>query len=113
LAQRLDAAAITGPAPTEPTQQAVAEAVASGVADAGLGSQALAQAAGLGFVPLTEEACFFVVHKEDLVDPAVVALLDVLRSAAWRQQLDASAGIWPQRCGEVSTLHRLLPWWPA
>jgi putative molybdopterin biosynthesis protein len=112
-AQRLDAAAITGPAPTEPTQQAVAEAVASGVADAGLGSQALAQAAGLGFVPLTEEACFFVVHKEDLVDPAVVALLDVLRSAAWRQQLDASAGIWPQRCGEVSTLHRLLPWWPA
>ena len=112
-AQQLDAAAITGPAATEPTQQAVAEAVASGDADAGLGSLALAQAAGLGFVPLAKESCFFIVHKDALAQPAVAALLEVLRSAAWQQRLDAVVGVQPQRCGEVLTLPKLLPWWRA
>lgn len=95
----------------EPSHAAVAHAVASGVADAGLGIAFAAQAAGLDFVPLVEEEYGLVCHKSVLDQPPMLALLEVLRSAAWQQRLAALPGYLPSRCGEVLSMRQLLPWW--
>jgi putative molybdopterin biosynthesis protein len=96
---------------TEPSHAAVAQAVASGAADAGLGIEAAARSRGLDFVPLLQEDYFLVCLKDVLDQPPVQALLHVLRSEAWREQLAALAGYEPAACGEVLSLREELPWW--
>jgi putative molybdopterin biosynthesis protein len=100
-----------GYADTEPSHSAVAQAVASGAADAGLGIEAAARARGLGFVPLVEEDYYLVCLKAALEQPPVRALLAVLRTAPWQHVLGALPGYQPSRCGEVLSLRRQLPWW--
>jgi putative molybdopterin biosynthesis protein len=96
---------------TEPSHAAVAQAVASGAADVGLGIEAAAQSRGLSFVPLAQEDYYLVCLKDALEQPAVQALLAVLRSQPWREQLAALAGYDPSACGDVLSLRRQLPWW--
>lgn len=96
---------------TEPSHTAVAHAVASGEADAGLGIEVAARAAGLGFVPLVQENYHLVCLKSALQDPAIAALQAVLQSAAWQQKLAATPGYTPQHSGEVLSLRAVLPWW--
>ena len=67
---------------TEPSHTAVAQAVASGAADAGLGIEAAARSRGLDFVPLLQEDYYLVCLKSALEQPPVQALLEVLRSGA-------------------------------
>ena len=105
------AAALRGYEHAEPSHAAVAQAVASGAADAGLGIAAAAASRGLDFVPLLQEDYYLVCLKSALEQPAVQALLHVLRSAAWRAQLAALPGYDADRCGEVLSLRRQLPWW--
>ena len=76
----LDPAAITGYDTEEFTHMAVAVAVASGVADAGLGILAAARALGLGFVPVASERYDLIVPAEQLDSPGMRALLDVITS---------------------------------
>jgi molybdate-binding protein/DNA-binding XRE family transcriptional regulator len=71
---------------------AVAEAVASGRADAGPGILSVARAYQLGFVPLLEERFDLVIPDEFLDLPPVQALLNVTVSAAWRREMDALGG---------------------
>ncbi|ROZ76590.1 substrate-binding domain-containing protein [Ramlibacter sp. WS9] len=105
------ASAINGYENTEPSHAAVAQAVASGAADAGLGIEAAARSRGLGFVPLLDEDYYLVCLKAALNQPSVQALLEVLRSAAWQQQLAALPGYVPECSGEVLSLKARLPWW--
>src|SRR4051812_8021485 len=67
LAQaQLATSAIAGYAATEPSHAAVAQAVASGAADAGLGIEAAARSRGLDFVALLEEDYYLVCLKAAL-----------------------------------------------
>lgn len=112
LAQEgLDADALEGYARDEPSHAAVAHAVASSRADAGLGIESAARGAGLGFVPLVNERYHLACLKSALDQPAVQALLVLLRSAAWQHQLGTLAGYESAGSGEVQSLSALLPWW--
>ncbi len=107
----LDASALQGYDRTEPSHAAVAQAVASGEADVGLGIASAAQVRGLSFVPLLEEQYHLVCLKSTLQQDATRALLAVLQQRSWQDKLAAIAGYQPQRCGEVLPLNRELPWW--
>ncbi|WP_372657267.1 substrate-binding domain-containing protein [Hydrogenophaga sp.] len=95
----------------ESSHAAVAQAVASGSADVGLGTEYAALAHGLGFVSLVQERYLLVCLKSALERPGVKDLLRLLQSAAWQQQLDALPGYASDHCGEVAAMKRLLPWW--
>ena len=95
----------------ESSHAAVAQAVASGSADVGLGTEYAARSRGLDFVPLTEERYLLVCLKSALEQPAMQRLLKSLRSRAWQERLNALPGYATDHCGEVAAMKRLLPWW--
>lgn len=98
--------------PCEDTHVAVAAAVASGVADVGVGIEAAAVQFGLGFVPLTDEAYYLVCLRDSLERAAVVRLRELLASAAWAGVLDSLEGCAvADDAGTVLALTQALPWW--
>jgi putative molybdopterin biosynthesis protein len=110
----LSAGDINGYAHTEPSHAAVAQAVAGGQADAGLGIEAAARARGLDFVPLVEEDYHLVCLKSALDEPAVQALCKVLQSAPWHKEVQHLPGYrlaTPAAAGQVLSLRKTLPWW--
>jgi putative molybdopterin biosynthesis protein len=102
---------IEGYADTESSHAAVAQAVASGAADAGLGIEAAARSRGLEFVPLLKEDYYLVCLQAALDEPGTQALLQLLQSEAWQRRLAALPGYEPEACGEVLSLSARLPWW--
>ncbi len=110
LAQ-LGRADLKGYAHTEPSHTAVAQAVAAGQCDAGLGIAAAAHAAGLEFVPLADEQYHLVCLKSALDQPAIQALLQTLQSSAWQSVLNHIAGYTALHCGQVRAMRQVLPWW--
>jgi putative molybdopterin biosynthesis protein len=102
---------IRGYETTEPSHTAVAQAVASGAADAALGIEVAARSRGLDFVPLVQEHYYLVCLKAALDQPPVQALLEVLHSKGWRGLVAALPGYDPHGSGEVLSLRRQLPWW--
>lgn len=109
----LQAAHIQGYASQEPSHTAVAQAVASNAADAGLGIEAAAREKGLGFVPLAQERYHLVCLKSDLLMPPVQALLKELQSREWQgtlERLPGYSGALAQS-GQVLSLRTALPWW--
>ncbi|MCY1519839.1 PBP superfamily domain protein [compost metagenome] len=107
----IDAQAIDGYQRTEPSHKAVAHAVASGSADAGLGIASAAVRERLDFVPLVKENYFLVCLKSTLDQPSTLALMEILRSATWQALLARMPGYTPTDSGEVLSLRRMLPWW--
>jgi putative molybdopterin biosynthesis protein len=107
----LKASDIKGYEHTEPSHAAVAHAVLSGQADAGLGIEAAAVQAGLGFVPLVKENYHLVCLKAALEQPGIVALQALLRSSQWQTQMTAIPGYATAQSGEVLSLSKVLPWW--
>jgi putative molybdopterin biosynthesis protein len=103
--------AIDGWERTEPSHAAVAQAVASGAADAGLAIEAAARARGLGFVPLLEENYYLVCLRSALEQPPMLALRELLRGEAWQTRIAQLAGYQALRSGEVLSLRQQLPWW--
>lgn len=95
----------------EPSHAAVAQLVAAGAADAGLGIASAARARGLDFVPLVQEQYHLVCLKAALGQPGTQVLLQVLQQAAWQERLAGIAGYTPDQCGKVLPLSRELPWW--
>ncbi|HUL62915.1 MAG TPA: molybdopterin biosynthesis protein [Methanocella sp.] len=69
------------------THSAVAAAVLTGKADAGLGIRTVADQNGLAFVPLRDEEYDFVVEKSRADKPAVLAFLGILRSDEFKARL--------------------------
>ena len=109
----LDAERISGfHGPCEDTHGAIAAAVASGVADVGVGIEAAAAQFNLHFVPLAEEDYYLVCLKEWLDGAAVARLRALLASAPWSAALATLAGCAPHaQAGEVLALTKALPWW--
>ena len=85
-AQGMSSSDISGYEVEEFTHQAVGALVKSGVADAGLGVRAVAEALGLGFVPLGCET-YFLASSADFASPLIEDIADELRS-----RTDESAG---------------------
>jgi putative molybdopterin biosynthesis protein len=71
------------------SHNAVAAAVAQGRADWGVAIATVAQAYGLGFLPLADEVYDFFVPDSRIVRAPVAAFLDTLRSPATRARLAA------------------------
>ena len=70
----------------------VAEAVAQGFADAGIGVEAAARAFGLDFVPVNEEPYDLVIPDRHINERQVQVFLDALRGSRIRRQLSALGG---------------------
>lgn len=70
----------------------VAQGVASGAADAGVGIRAAARSFGLAWAPLEEERYDLVIPDHLLDDPGVAALLDLLGSSHLRAQVESLGG---------------------
>ena len=107
----LTSADLAGYERTEPSHMAVAQAVASGQCDAGLGIEAAAQQAGLDYVPLVNERYHLVCLKSALTQPGVVNLLQLLQTPDWQTTVAAIAGYAPDQSGKVLSMRKVLPWW--
>jgi len=90
--QDLAASSIQGYAREEPTHLAVAAAIASGRADAGLGIMAAAQAFGLGFVPLATEPYDLAVAPGALESPQLAPLWALLQSDRFKASVEELGG---------------------
>ena len=97
----------------EPSHAAVAQAVASQAADAGLGIEAAAREKDLGFVPLVQERYHLVCLKSELATPPVQELLAELQSKEWQTGLQRLPGYSGEKAqsGQVLSLRAVLPWW--
>ncbi|MFN8643111.1 MAG: molybdopterin biosynthesis protein [Candidatus Binatia bacterium] len=90
--QRLAPRRIRGYEREEYTHMAVAVAVASGLADCGLGIRSAATALGLDFVPVEREQYDLVLRGDFARTPAAAALRDTLRSPDFRAAVEALGG---------------------
>ena len=106
-------ATISGYDTLEPSHAAVAQTVASGAADAGLGIEAAARERGLGFVPLVRERYHLVCLKSELPTPPVQGLLQELLSPGWSETLAHLPGYSADAAqpGKVLSMRATLPWW--
>jgi len=96
----------------EPSHAAIAQGIASGQADAGLGIEAAARARGLDFIRLVEEDYHLACLRSALEEPAVKILRALLMSPPWQQTLLGLPGYQAaQQSGVVQSLRRTLPWW--
>ena len=104
---------VQGYSSKEPSHTAVAQAVTSGVSDAGLGIEAAAMEKGLSFVPLSQERYHLVCLKSELASPSVTALLQELQSSHWKTTLHNLPGysVDELQSGKVLSLNTMLPWW--
>jgi len=80
---------------------AVAAAVASGSADAGMGIRAAALALGLDFVPVVEERYDLCIPAEYYDTPYVQRLLEVMAEPAFREEVRALGGYDLRDCGKI------------
>lgn len=104
-------ASIAGYDTHETSHTAVAQAVAAGAADVGMGIELAARSRGLGFVPLVQERYHLACLKASLDQPATLALRTLLQTPDWLHQMAALPGYTPLHCGEVLAMSNVLPWW--
>ncbi|MCI9598295.1 MAG: molybdopterin biosynthesis protein [Firmicutes bacterium] len=83
------------------THMAVAAAVGSDGADAGMGILSAAKAMDLDFIPVGPEEYDFAIPQEYLELPHIQAFLDILGSDEFHQRLDELGGYTYERAGEV------------
>ncbi|MCK9378305.1 MAG: molybdopterin biosynthesis protein, partial [Syntrophobacterales bacterium] len=88
----IDPAIINGYQREEYTHMAVAAAVASGSADAGMGIRAAAKALGLDFVSVVEERYDLCIPREYWDTPYVTRLLEVLKMPEFREEVLSLGG---------------------
>jgi molybdate-binding protein/DNA-binding XRE family transcriptional regulator len=77
----------------------VAHAVAIGAGDAGIATRDAALAFGLKFLPIAEERYDLVVARDELNDPRLARLFDVMTAAPLRREL-SSLGYDVGQCGD-------------
>ncbi|MCE5285619.1 MAG: helix-turn-helix transcriptional regulator [Pelosinus sp.] len=81
---------------------AVASVVARGEADVGLGiEKAALQVRNIDFIPLQKEQYDFVLRKEDIAKPEIQALLSVIRSQTFKNELQGMGGYDLTKTGEI------------
>ena len=89
------------------THMAVAAAVQSGSADAGMGVLSAARALNLDFVPVGPEEYDFAIYRRHLPLPHVEAFIEVLKSQTFQDRLRELGGYGVERCGEVISIPSL------
>ncbi|AFQ42479.1 helix-turn-helix transcriptional regulator [Desulfosporosinus meridiei] len=93
---------ILGYGEEELTHLAVASKVARGEADVGLGIEKVAmQFANLDFIPLHKERYDLVMRLEDVERPHFQALISILRSSAFRNEVQGIGGYDISQMGEI------------
>lgn len=97
----VDAATLAGYQQEVTTHGAVAEAIAAGQAEVGLGIETAALAHGLGFVPLASERYDLAMPATVWEQPAVQMLAAWLESTAARDAIDALGGYDTAESGRV------------
>jgi len=86
----------------EMTHLAIASKVARGEADVGLGIEKVAmQFINLDFIPLHKERYDLVIRQEDLERPHFQALLNILKSPSFRNEVSGIGGYDISRMGEI------------
>jgi putative molybdopterin biosynthesis protein len=86
----------------EYTHMNVAQAVASGTADAGMGIRAAAVALDLDFLPVAKERYDLIIPRQHLGDAKVKALLAIIRdSVEFRQVVEGLGGYDLKDCGDI------------
>lgn len=99
--EAIDPADIQGYDRALTTHLAVASAVATGSADAGLGILSAANALGLDFYPIGNEEYDFLMYEEALDDPRIQRLLELLKSDHFKQRVATLGGYGFSRTGEI------------
>ncbi|MDR6152456.1 putative molybdopterin biosynthesis protein [Acidovorax delafieldii] len=107
----MDPESIVGYALNEPSHTAIAQAVAAGAADVGMGIELAARARGLDFVPLVHERYHLACLKDSLDQPATLALRNLLQTPEWLAHMATLPGYSAWHCGEVLAMSTVLPWW--
>jgi putative molybdopterin biosynthesis protein len=87
--------------PVCPTGPDIAQAVRSGRADCGIATRAVAQTAGLGFVPLTWERFDLALRQRSYFLPGPQALFALMRTATFRDRAAELTGYDVSAAGEV------------
>ena len=101
----IDPTQVRGYEREEYTHLAVAAAVASGVADAGLGIRAAARALELDFVPMAAEQYELVLPVEFYESALLLPLLDLLHDARFKQAVNALPGYDTVPMGQVRKIY--------
>jgi putative molybdopterin biosynthesis protein len=99
--QGIQPSAIQGYRDEKMTHTEVANTIAEGLADAGLGLEGAARPYGLGFIPLTLEQYDLAIPARHFDSPLLQALIDWLRSPEARQAISSLAGYQTISTGEV------------
>lgn len=94
---------ISGYRKEELTHNAVGALIASGMADVGFGVEAAAREFGLDFIPVAAEQYYLLCSKDMLARPALLSILGLLQSEAFKRAIIAIPGYSVPRSGEVST----------
>ena len=97
----IDTAQISGYDREEFTHTSVAAQIAGGTADAGMGIYSAAQIYGLDFLPVCTEQYDLLIPDSAMETAAVQKLLEVLKSDAFRERLEAMGGYTLKNPGTV------------
>jgi putative molybdopterin biosynthesis protein len=102
----IDPSALPGYEREATTHIAVALAVKSGEAEAGLCVYSAAKALGLPFVPVSQERYEIAIRHEHAEDPRVRALIDAIRSERFKEILDRLGGYDTTETGALRTVRK-------
>jgi putative molybdopterin biosynthesis protein len=91
------------------THMAVAVAVASGLADCGLGIRSAAVALGLDFVPIEREEYDLVMRADFAASDTGTLLLETIRSAEFRAAVEQLGGYDLREAGTIKALRAAAP----
>lgn len=105
----LDKRKINGYSNEEYTHAAIASAVASGVADVGLGIETVARKLNIGFVPLFAEDYYLLLKRDVLERQDVQDIVAIMKSKAFRKISVTLSGYDTSRSGMIVELNDLLP----
>ena len=97
----IDPTSIQGYEREEFTHMAVGVAVASGLADAGLGVRAAARALGLDFIPVGKEQYDLLFLRSFFESDRGGQLMEVTRSEAFKRAVSALGGYHTEKSGEI------------
>ncbi|MBN8964529.1 MAG: helix-turn-helix transcriptional regulator [Rhizobiales bacterium] len=106
--QGIDRAEINGFYAEEFTHLAVAAAIASGVADVGIGIEAAARRLKLDFIPLFVEDYYLLGKRETIERADIEAIIAILTSPGFRALVNGIPGYDVSRTGEVSNVSDVI-----
>lgn len=93
----------------EYTHAAIASAVASGVADVGLGIETVARKLNIGFVPLFAENYYLLLKRDMLERQDVQSIIASMKSKAFRRISDTFSGYDVSQSGAILELDDVIP----